>query len=427
MSNIKIPYGKEHLSANIPQERLLSILSGGLDKYDPAISQQQLVADAMANPIGSKPLFELAKGKKKVVIIASDHTRPVPSKLLIPPMLAEIRRGNPNAEITILIATGCHRSTSRDELVAKFGEDIVNSENIVVHDCFDEANLTELGTLPSGGSLIINRIAAEADLLISEGFIEPHFFAGYSGGRKSVLPGIASAKTVYYNHCAGFISNPNSAYGVLEGNPIHKDMIWAAKKANLAYILNVVINSAHDVIGAFAGDCDEAHLQGVKFLESLCMAEPAYADVVISSNNGYPLDQNIYQAVKGMETASLSCNPGGVIIMVAKCEDGCGGNGFYKTFANDIPVSKILSDIEAVPANETIEDQWQSQIFAKILNKCKVIFVSAAEDKIVKDLRMTPAKTIEEALSLAEKLLDNKNASITVIPEGVSVIIKKKA
>ena len=192
---IRIPYGRSHLTAEIPDERLSAILRSRLESYIPAMGERELVEEALKNPIGSEALETLAVGKENIVLIASDHTRPVPSRVLVPPMLAAIRRGNPAAKITILIATGCHRGTTRQELVEKFGEEIVEKEAIAIHDCADEENMVTIGTLPSGGELRINRIAAEADLLISEGFIEPHFFAGFSGGRKSVLPGIAARET----------------------------------------------------------------------------------------------------------------------------------------------------------------------------------------------------------------------------------------
>ena len=208
------------------------------------------------------------------MIIASDHTRPVPSKIIIPPLLEEIRSVNPSADITFLIAAGCHRDTKREELVDKFGEDIVNNETIVVHDCTDRENLVSLGILPSGGELYINRLAYEADLLISEGFIEPHFFAGFSGGRKSVLPGVAARESVLANHCSEFIAHPNARTGILKDNPIHEDMLWAAKRAKLAYIVNVVINEKKEAIYAVAGDVEKAHLAGCEFLYGLCRAKP---------------------------------------------------------------------------------------------------------------------------------------------------------
>ena len=242
MAHLEFPFGKATLGLDLPDARLRAVLTSGLHAYTPEADGETLVRRAMEHPIGTAPLAELARGKKKVVILASDHTRPVPSKVIIPQMLAEVRRGNPDADITILIATGCHRETTRDELVAKFGADIVQNEKIYIHDCDDVAMLTSIGTLPSGGACIVNRLAVEADLLLAEGFIEPHFFAGYSGGRKSVLPGVCSRTTVLANHCAEFIDSPFARTGVLEGNPIHRDMMWAARRAGLAYIVNVVIN-----------------------------------------------------------------------------------------------------------------------------------------------------------------------------------------
>lgn len=419
---IRIPYGRETLKGELPEGRVAAVAENRLEAYVPPKSEEELVREALNNPIGSARLEELARGKERVVIIASDHTRPVPSKLIIPPMLEAIRKGNPRARITILIATGCHRGTTRAELTEKFGREIVEREEILVHDCADEGNLVTLGTLPSGGTLRINRLAAEADLLVSEGFIEPHFFAGFSGGRKSVLPGIAARETVYWNHNAAFIKDPNARAGILEGNPIHRDMIYAARKANLAFICNVVINGDHRVLGAFAGDCDEAHLAGVDFLQSLCRAKLPRADIVITTNNGHPLDQNIYQAVKGMSTAEIICREGGVIIMAAACEDGHGGEVFARTFREGGPAGEILKSIEAVPAADTVADQWQSQIFAQVLKKCRVVLISKADPELVRSLQMYPAADIREAMEQADRLL-GREGSIVVIPQGVSTIV----
>ena len=176
MTVVKFPYGKEFLSLDIPEERFAGTMVSQMHHYVAPKSPVELVNDAMANPIGTPKLSVMAEGKKKVVLIASDHTRPVPSKCIVPQMLAEIREGSPDADITILISTGCHRTTTKEELVNKFGPEIVEKEKIVIHDCDDTANLTYLGKLPSGGDLIVNRLAAEADLLVAEGFIEPHFF-----------------------------------------------------------------------------------------------------------------------------------------------------------------------------------------------------------------------------------------------------------
>lgn len=421
---IRIPYGKEKQRLEIEEAYLNGVLVSQIEDYHPDKSQSELVAAALEQPEGSAKLCQLTIGKQKIVIIASDHTRPVPSKIIMPLMLKEIRKGNPEAEITILIATGFHRLTTREELVGKFGEAIVEEERIVVHDSGDDSRLVKIGTLPSGGELIINRLAAEADLLISEGFIEPHFFAGFSGGRKSVLPGIASRVSVLANHCGEFIAHPKARTGVIEGNPLHIDMLYAARTAKLAFVVNVVINSEKEVIHAVAGDCDAAHIKGREFLEKLCKVQATPSDIVITSNGGYPLDQNIYQAVKGMTAAEAAVKPGGVIIMLAKSNDGHGGEAFFNTFRDEKNLEKMLDGFVNTPRDETIPDQWEAQILARILLKAKVIYISAAPDEMIKEFQMTPAQDVNEALVLARDYLKNEAATVTVIPDGVAVIVE---
>ncbi len=419
---IQIPYGREHVTIDLEPDRVQGVVRSRLDEYRPEKGERELIRDAMRHPIGSKPLSELARGKRRVVILASDHTRPVPSRLIIPAMLSEIRRGSPDARVTILVAAGCHRESIREELIQKFGEEIVEREKILIHRC-DSAELTDLGTLPSGGPLRINSLAAAADLLVAEGFIEPHFFAGFSGGRKSVLPGIAGRETVYANHCAEFINDENSRCGKLEGNPIHRDMVFAARKAGLAYIVNVVINSMRQVIGAFAGDMEQAHKKGAKFLSALCGERAVTAGIVVTSNNGYPLDQNVYQAVKGLSTAERCVKKGGVIIMFAECEDGCGGEHFYRTFREADCAETVRKEIAAVPRDQTKPDQWQSQILARILCRCHVIFISSLAPEIIRGFHMIPAVDFEEALTKAERIL-GKPEKVLVIPEGITTMFE---
>ena len=424
MPVIQFPYGKETLSIDIPQERLSAVLTSEMHHYKPELSQEELVREALEHPIGTPKLSVMAEGKKKVVIIASDHTRPVPSKIIMPQMLAEIRKGNPDADITILISTGCHRETTKEELVNKFGPDIVAQEKIVIHDC-DDPTQVSLGKLPSGGELIVDRLAVEADLLVAEGFIEPHFFAGFSGGRKSVLPGIASRKTVIYNHNAEFIASDRARTGIVDGNPIHIDMLYAARAAHLAFICNVVINSDKEVIYAVSGDVDQAHIAGREFLSSKCKVDSVMSDIVISTNGGYPLDQNIYQAVKGMTAAEATVKEGGVIIMLAKSNDGHGGAEFYKTFKEEKDLNRMMATFLATPKDQTRIDQWQSQIFARLLLKATVVFVSSCDDQLVEDLHMVPAHSMEEALEKAKAIVKKDDYKVTVIPDGVSVIVRE--
>jgi nickel-dependent lactate racemase len=422
MKTLSFPYGKEFLSVEIPEQRFRGEMVSSLHSYKAEKDEGALVDDALANPVGSPPLCDIAKGKKKIVLIASDHTRPVPSKIIVPRMLAEIRKGNPDADITILISTGCHRETTRAELEAKFGADILAKEKIAVHDC-DSADQVNIGKLPSGGDIIINRLAIEADLLVAEGFIEPHFFAGFSGGRKSVLPGVVSRKTVVYNHNAEFIAHPKARTGILDGNPIHIDMLHAARTAKLAFICNVVLNAEKQVIYAVAGDCDKAHRMGTDFLSSKCGVKAVPADIVISTNGGYPLDQNIYQAVKGMTAAEAAVKQDGVIIMLSKSNDGHGAPEFYKTFAEEKNLDRMLDTFMKTPKETTRIDQWQSQIFARVLKRAKVIYISDAPDDMVRDLHMTPARSIAEAIKKAEEILGDPQATIAAVPDGVGVMV----
>lgn len=418
---IGIPYGKKELLIDLPEEKVAGVLRGR--SYVAEEGEEALVRNSMASPIGSPKLSELAKGKKHIVVIASDHTRPVPSKIIMPQILAQLREGSPQAEIVILIATGGHRDTSKKELEEKFGREIVNRENIVIHDCQDEQNLTMIGTLPSGGQLKIHKLAAKADLLVAEGFIEPHFFAGFSGGRKSVLPGIASRTCIHYNHNSAFIDHPCARAGILKGNPIHEDMIYAAKAAKLAYIVNVVLNEKKQIIASFAGDCEKAHLAGTEFVRTLASCDPIMSDVVIVTNNGYPLDQDLYQMVKGMSTAEATCREGGVIIAVGECSAGIGGNGFYESFRDCKDIPGLLDSFRQIPPEKTVVDQWQSQILARILAHHSVILISDLDEKIVRDFQMIPAESVEQALGIAERLLKKEDYTIAVIPEGISVII----
>ncbi len=426
MPRIRFPYGKTTVSLDLPEERWAGTLVSAMHEYVPPRSPAELVAEALEHPVGSPRLRELAAGKKKVVIIASDHTRPVPSKVLIPPMLAEIRRGNPEAEITILIATGCHRGTTREELVAKFGEEIVEKERILIHDCDADGDMVSLGALPSGGELIVNRAAAEADLLAAEGFIEPHFFAGFSGGRKSVLPGVASRRTVLYNHNGRFIADPRARTGIVEGNPIHEDMCWAARAAKLAFILNVVINAEKEAVYAVAGDPEQAHRQGRDFLSGRCAVRAVPAEIVITTNGGYPLDQNVYQSVKGMTAAEAAVKEGGVIVMLSQCADGHGGRSFYEAFRDEKDLARMTRRFIDTPPEETAVDQWESQILARILQRASVIFVSDAPEEMIRDMQMIPARSLPEAMEKADALLAEKgirNGKILAIPDGVSVMV----
>ncbi|WP_125153859.1 nickel-dependent lactate racemase [Clostridium rectalis] len=424
MAKVKIPYWKKFLVADIPDENLVNILESKVEDYKVSKTEEEIVNEALDNPIEANTLEQLVKDKSNMVIITSDHTRPVPSKVTMPILLRRIRKVNPNISIKILIATGFHRPSTREELVSKFGQEIVDNEEIVMHISTDKSSLVKVGTLPSGGDLFLNKVAMEAELLIAEGFIESHFFAGFSGGRKSILPGIAAAETIMANHCSEFIASPNARTGILNNNPIHEDMLYAAKKANLAFILNVVLDSNKKIIYAVSGHSKYAHDKGCEFVSKLSMVDKVDADIVISSNGGNPLDQNVYQAVKGMTAAEATCNEGGVIIMVAACDDGHGGESFYENLARANSPKEVLDKVIKIPRNKTAPDQWEFQILARILNKFTVIMVTdMCDPKLITSMHMKHAFSIEEAMYMAFKI-KGKGAKVAVIPDGVAVIVR---
>lgn len=418
---ITIPYGKNFIEFD---ETGYNVLSSSIAELKAEGSGQDIVRKAMEAPIDSPRLCELARGKKNCVIIISDHTRPVPSRDILPNMFRELREGSPGIKITLLVATGFHRPTSSAELEAKLGTEIMNQCEIIIHDCRNPASNTEIGRLPSGPPCIIDKAAAEAELLIAEGFIEPHFFAGFSGGRKSVLPGISDQVTVLGNHCSRFIDSPYSRTGVLDGNPMHEDMLAAARMAKLAYIVNVVIDENKQTVAAFAGNFETAHRAGCDFLLSYARVSPKYADIVITSNGGAPLDQNIYQCVKGLTAAEATCNEGAVIIDCAECADGHGGESFYESLRDCASPEALYAEFMATPQESTIADQWESQILARILMKHRVIMVTRPELKsLVEEMKMTYASSLPEALEMAKAA---GKQSITVIPNGISVIVTEE-
>lgn len=424
MVRIELPYDKTTLVADLPDNNFAGKLISEAATYHADRSENAIVEESLDHPIGSLPLEDLAKGKKNIVMISSDHTRPVPSHIITPILLRHLREAAPDARIRILVATGFHRPSTREELVNKYGQKIVDEEEIVMHISTDDASMVKIGQLPSGGECIINKVAAEADLLLSEGFIESHFFAGFSGGRKSVLPGIASYKTIMANHSGPFINSDKARTGNLHHNPIHEDMVYAARKAKLAFIVNVVLDEDKKIIGSFAGDMEAAHQKGCEFLQGLSRVKKIDCDIAISTNGGYPLDQNLYQAVKGMTAAEATNKEGGTIIMVAGCRDGHGGEGFYHNLADVSDPKAFLDRAINTPKLKTIPDQWTAQILARILVHHHVIMVSdLVEADLITDMHMSLATSLDQALEMAYER-EGKDAKIVVIPDGLGVIVR---
>ena len=422
---IPIPYYTSTLALHVEEENLKAVLTAKMHGFHAEKSQEQLVLDALEHPVGSPRLRTLAEGKRKIVIVTSDHTRAVPSKITLPLLLKEIRSGNPDADITILIATGLHRPTTEEEQRRMFGDEIVDHEKIAINNAFAPEQFVELCTLPSGAVFQVNRLAAECDLLVTEGFVEPHFFAGFSGGRKSILPGICSERTVNENHSYKAVSHPRSNSGMLKDNPIHADMLCAAKAVNVQFIFNVALDGEKKIVAAWAGDLEKAHEAGVAFIRQWSQCPVVTGDIVITSNGGYPLDQNLYQSPKAMATAEACAGEDGVIIMCCSCCDGMGGAHFGQLIQRGTP-DEIDRYLSSIPPEKTIPEQWCTQVCVRVLRKHPVILVTTflSHDEVCK-ANMIPASTPDEALEIAYRL-KGEQASVVVIPDGVSVLTVKE-
>ncbi len=425
MKTIKIPYYTSNVDLNIDEKNLEAILSPKMHGYMADKSEEEIVRNALANPIESDTLANISKGKKRVVLVTSDHTRAVPSKITLPILLDEIRKGTPNADITILIATGLHRATTEAEQRRMFGDAIVDYEKIVVHDAFKEEDMRRIGMLPSGAEFVVNHLAVDCDLLVTEGFIEPHFFAGFSGGRKSILPGICSQETVNENHSYKAINNDKAAAGITNGNPIHEDMVYAARKVNVQFTFNVALDNKKKIIAAFAGDLVKAHEKGCGFIKDLSQVPSVTGDIVITSNGGYPLDQNLYQSPKAVATAEVCAGEDGVIIMCSSCIDGFGGTHFEQLMLSG-SIYEITEKLSRIPPKDTIPEMWCAQIFTRIMMKHKIILVTTyLNHELIRKANMIPASTLDQALAMAYHI-KGKDARVVVIPDGVAVLAIKQ-
>ncbi|MCE5234971.1 MAG: nickel-dependent lactate racemase [Eubacteriales bacterium] len=414
---VNIPYGCTRLAMDLEKYPAKAILT-----VNPDTPHGMSVPESLMNPIGSERLSALAKDAGRLLILTSDQTRPLPSKQTLPYLIAEARAENPALEIRILIATGCHRAMTYQEMEERFGADLIVSEHFVCHNAEDKLGMTFKGILPSGGELWMNSLVDWADIVVAEGFIEPHLFAGFSGGRKSVLPGICSYKTVCGNHCSAFVNIPQTRPGNLTDNPMHMDMLFAAQQAKLAFILNVVLDDAHRIIASFAGDSVRAHMAGCDYVTRRQAIAPVEGDIVVTTNNGYPLDQNFYQSIKGLISAERCVREGGVTILVAECLYGHGSDGFFSFFTRGLTHKQIFDEISSYSASETVLDQWQAQTLTRVCMKCSIIVVTLEQNRdMIRQLGLTWASNLDEALGMAYRKL-GEDASLVVIPEGVSVI-----
>lgn len=413
---VKLAYGKSGHIVNVP-DGVTVIRSKYVQGLKDEIGE---IRRSIENPIGTGRLADKVKQDSTVAIVVSDITRPVPSDKILPPLLDEISVVN-KENITIIVATGTHRPNTTEELCQMLGEDIVENYSVINHNAFDKDTLISIGKNALGNEVWVNKAYMEADVKILTGFIEPHFFAGFSGGRKSVFPGIIGQSNLKTNHGVHMIDNPLARYGILEGNPIHEEMLGTALMTGVDFIVNVSLNSEHQITGVFSGDLVEAHKQGVKFVKDVSMQQvPSMYDIVITTNSGYPLDQNLYQSVKGMSAVEGIVKAGGAIIIASECSDGVGSDEFCHILGSRDTPAELMEMIHN--PDFYMDAQWQVQILARILSNFQVyLYSDGISEDVAKKCHLVPITSIEETIEKLQKRF-GPGAKIAVMPEGPMAI-----
>lgn len=415
---INLAYGRRGLPLNLPDEWDVTVVE---PRYVPALADPAAgLTAALRDPIGAAALAERVRPGDRVGIVFSDITRATPHYLILPAVLAELRHV-PAEHITLFNALGTHRSNTDAELRGMIGG-LVDEYSVVQNNAFDPATQVCLGVTQRGHEIWLNQAIAACDVKILTGFIEPHFFAGFSGGGKALMPGMAGQRTVLGNHDAGMIAHPQATWGVTTGNPIWEEVMEVAHAAGGTFLVNVTLNRDKAITGVFAGDLDAAHAAGCEFARSSAMAPvPARFDIVVTTNSGYPLDLNLYQAVKGMSAASLIVKPGGAIIIAAECWDGIPEHGLYgQLLAGAGSPRELLATITAPGFLK--QDQWQAQIQAQIQLKADVYVRSdGLTDEQIRRALLLPCASIEDTLAQLRSRY-GEYATICVLPEGPQTI-----
>jgi lactate racemase len=413
-SDFRLPFGAGHLSLRIPPDNLAFVLEprhvAGLQDEPAAVVQ------ALRHPTGSSPLVERVKPGDRVVVIVTDNTRACPDDRLLPPILNELERVVRPEQITIVVALGLHPPLSATELTHLLGKDVVANYRVVNHD---PSSVVNIGTTSRWTPVDILDVVVQADFRISTGFIEPHFFAGFSGGRKSIAPGVFGRNSAYVNHGYRMIADPRSRAGVLDGNPIHEDMVEQARMAKLDFIVNVLLNSEKEITAVFAGDLVQAHRAGCDAArEVVGVRVPHRVDIAVTTNSGAPLDLDLYQTVKGMDNASLITRDGGIVIIASSCSAGVGPASFVELHQSSRDPIDVMQRIRR---DEPIGVQWQNQILARIQMRNQVMLRSELDDELVRRMWLEPVHDLESAVAEAIRRI-GPGAEVAVLPEGPLVL-----
>ncbi len=412
MKKVRLAYGKTGLEINIPDSAVViepRHIEGLAD-------EKTAVVAAMRNPVGTKPLREMAKADDTVAIVISDLTRPTPNHKLVPWILEELAH-IPRENFVIVNGLGSHRANTREELISMLGEQIVDSIRIENHDAFDDSKLVHVGRNTYGSEVYLNKTYVNATFKIVTGFIEPHFFAGFSGGPKGIQPGVSGIKTILDFHNAQMIGHPNSTWGIIEGNILQDAATQNCLMAKPDFMLNVTLNGNKEITNVFAGDVIAAHRLGCDFVKKSAMyAVDREFDIVVTTNSGYPLDQNLYQTVKGMSAAAQIVRQGGAIISASECSDGVPNHGNYAKILQMRETPQELLDMINDPSFSMF-DQWQVQVQAMVQLKADCYLYSTLDNATVEKAKFIPIDDVEQSLAaLSAKY--GPNPRIAVLPLG---------
>ena len=407
---VQLAYGRTGMTLQVPDDARViepKHLKGLADEMG-------AVAAALGRPTGTPPLKAMVKPTDRVAIVISDITRPTPNEKLVPWLLAELDQV-PRDRFVIINGVGSHRANTREELVQMLGQEVVDTVRIENHDAFDDGKVVRVGRNTYGSEVFLNRTYVESDFRIVTGFIEPHFFAGFSGGPKGIMPGIASIRTILDFHNARMIGHPNSTWGVIEGNILQDSATQNCLMARPQFMLNVTLNGRKEITSVFAGDVIQAHRAGCEFVResAMCAVDEPF-DVVVTTNSGYPLDQNLYQTIKGMSAAAMIVRQGGAILSASECCDGVPNHGNYAKILKMRETPQALLDMINDPSF-SVFDQWQVQVQALIQLKADCHLFCTLDPDTVRQAKLTatddPARTLGE-------LIRRHGSRVAVLPYG---------
>jgi nickel-dependent lactate racemase len=419
IESVELAYGQSGLVVEFPAEHTTVVAP---THHAPATDVRATLRAALAAPVAGLPLRDVIRPGQQIAVSLCDLTRPQPRELMVRALLEELDGIVQPADVTLLVATGTHRGNTDAELRVMLGDEIVDTMRIVNHDARDDSSLVWRGRYGNDVPVWLNRHWVEADVRITTGFVEPHFFAGFSGGPKLVAPGLAGLETVLTLHDATRIGSPQATWGVIEGNPVHDDVRAIAVGTGVDFGFDVVLNRDQAVVAAFGGELLAMHAAARDAVRAVSMRPvPHLFDVVVTTNSGFPLDQNLYQAVKGMSAAATVVKPGGLIICAAECRDGFPDHGsFREVLASAATPQGLLDSIGA--RDQTVPDQWQVQVLARVLTRARVgVRTDFLDDAALASAHLFGVPDIAEAVR-AELAAVGAAASVCVLPEGPQTI-----